>query len=230
MGKRIFIGAVALALGCATGGQEQRSETMTAQQQATREFQAAADAQKRAADEQGKAEQAARDVAAAQKSLADAQARQRGQRARAEQAQMDAQRLAREAQQRGAEAQEEAAQRQQLQAQQARELEQRRQNWSQPRDVKGSVVAADGNQISLRTSDAQTLRLDVTADTAIRFDGRAASVEQLQPGTDVRASYQLIDGHPRALQIDARSAQQQQPGGQQDLNDQQAPPPPNPNR
>ncbi|HUJ26769.1 MAG TPA: hypothetical protein VLW85_12170, partial [Myxococcales bacterium] len=88
--KKIIVGAIALTLGCATGGQQQRSDTMTAQDQATRELQAAADAQRRASEEQGKAEQAARDVAQAQKQLADAQARLRGQRARAEQAQMDA--------------------------------------------------------------------------------------------------------------------------------------------
>ena len=227
--RKLIIGAIALALGCATGGQEQKSDTFTAQEQATKEFQAAADAQKRAASEQLKAEQSAKEVAQAQKQLAEAQARLRGQRARAEQAQMDAQRLAREAQERGVEAQEEAAQRQKLQAQQARELEQGRQNWSQPRDVQGSLVDTRNNQISLRTDDSQTLRLDVTGNTSVRLDGREASLSQLQPGSDVRASYQMIDGHPKALQIDATSQQQMQ-GGQQDLNNQPPPPSQNPMR
>ena len=221
--RRLIIGAIALALGCATGGQEQRSDTIAAQDQAQKELQQAADAQKRAADEQARAEQAARDVAQAQKTLANAQARLRGQRARAEQAQMDAQRMTQEANQRAADAQEQAMQNQRLQAQRTQQLEQGRQNWIQPRDVSGSVVEANESQVALRTRDSQTLRLDLTDNTAVRVDGQLSSAAQLRPGEDVRASYQMIDGHAKALQIDATSNQQQQNGGQQDLN---TPPPP----
>ncbi|HUJ26183.1 MAG TPA: hypothetical protein VLW85_09205, partial [Myxococcales bacterium] len=142
----------------------------------------------------------------------------------------DAQRMTQEANQRAADAQEEAAQHQRLQAEQARQLEQGRQNWMQPRNVSGSVVEANGSQVALRTSDSQMLRLDITDNTAVRLDGQLSAVSQLQPGEDVRASYQMIDGHAKALQIDATSNRQQQQGGQQDLNNQPPPPPQNPMR
>jgi len=203
--RNIIVGAIALAIGCTSGQQERKSDTLTAQEQATQEFQRAADAQKRAADEQARAEKAQSDVTAAQRALADAQTRLRSQRAKAEQAQRDAQMLAQEAHQRGVEAQQEAVQRQSLQYQRGQALAQNPSSWSQPQQIQGSVIGAQGNQLSLRTADQQTLWLDVTDSTALRLDGRAASLNQIQPGADVRASYQLVDGQAQALQIDATS-------------------------
>ena len=98
--RKIIIGAIALALGCATTGQqEQKSQALSAQDQAHQSLQAAADAQKRAVDEQKKAEAAQKDVEDAQRALADAQAKLRGQRVKAQQAQADARRLSEEAHQ-----------------------------------------------------------------------------------------------------------------------------------
>jgi len=45
----------------------------------------------------------------------------------------------------------------------------------------------------------------VTDSTAVRVDGRSASLSQIQPGSDVRASYQMVNGQAKALQIDASS-------------------------
>jgi len=47
--------------------------------------------------------------------------------------------------------------------------------------------------------------LQVTDSTAVRVNGQLASVSQVQPGSEVRASYQVVDGHPKALVIDATS-------------------------
>jgi len=47
--------------------------------------------------------------------------------------------------------------------------------------------------------------LQVTDSTAVRVNGQLASVSQIQPGSEVRASYQVVDGQPKALVIDATS-------------------------
>jgi hypothetical protein len=58
--------------------------------------------------------------------------------------------------------------------------------------------------------------LQITDATAVTLKGQTASAAQLQPGTDVRASYQIVDGQPKALKIDATaksstSSQEPQP-------------------
>ncbi|HWT86404.1 MAG TPA: hypothetical protein VN177_11565 [Myxococcales bacterium] len=45
----------------------------------------------------------------------------------------------------------------------------------------------------------------MTDSTAVRVNGQLASVSQIQPGSEVRASYQVVDGQPKALVIDATS-------------------------
>lgn len=226
MRKMIVLPAIALAFGCATGGQEQRkSEAMTAQEQAHRQLQQAADAQKKAADEQAQAEKDQQEVVKSQKALADAQARLRGQRMKAQQAQEEANRLSATAQQEASMQQQQALQYQQLQAQQATQQNQARsQQWTQQQDVQGRVLSASGDQLQVRTSDQQLMKLDVTGSTAINVDGRSGNASQIQPGSDVRASYQLIDGKARALTIDVTSKGQQDQKMPADQGTQQPPP------
>jgi colicin import membrane protein len=236
MKKLIWIAAAALAAGCAMNGQEaKKSEAMTAQEQAHQSLQQAADAQKRAADEQAKAEQAQRDVEQAQRQLAEARARLRGQRVRAEQAQADAQRMSEQAAQEAQTQQSQAAQFQQQQNQQSAQLnDSRSQEWTQEQDVQGRVVQASGGQLQLRTDDQKLLRLDLTDSTAVSLDGRSGSASQIQPGSDVRASYQLIDGKARALKIDVTSnggnlpSQDAQPAQDNSQRNDSIPPPPPP--
>jgi hypothetical protein len=167
-----WLTAIALAIGCASTGQQQAQKSSAPPDQAT------VDAQSRATIEQQKAGQAHDDVIAAQRALANAEARSRAQQARADKAQADVQRL-----EQGA-------------------------AWTVPLDVQGSVIGASGNMLSLRTSDAQRIDLNVSDSTAVTLDGRSASVAQLQPGEDVRASYQMVDGRAQALRIHARSQNQ----------------------
>lgn len=214
--RNLIIGAIALALGCATAGQESKSQTVSAQEQAHQSLQAAADAQKRAADEQKKVEQDQEAVKEAQKDLANAQANLRGQRVKAQQAQQEARRLSEQAQRDAQEQQQQALDLQQQQAQQTRRLnDQRSQSWTREQNVEGRVVQANAQQLQVRTQDQGLMNLQITDSTAINLNGRSGSVDQIQPGSDVRASYQMIDGKAKALQIDVTSTQpdqnQQQP-------------------
>ena len=216
--RKLMIVAVALAVGCAMGGQEtKKSEAMNAQDQAHQALVSAADAQKRASDEQAKAEKAQTDVEQAQRSLADAQAKLRGQRMKAQQAQADAQRLSQQAQQDVQEHQQAALSAQQTQAQQSRQLNQGHlDSWTQQKVLEGRVVQASGNELQVKTADQGTMKLDVSDSTAVNLDGRGATLSQIQPGSDVRASYQLIDGKAKALHIDVTSGSSQQAAPAQD--------------
>jgi len=205
----MWIVAVALAFGCASmggGGQEKKSETRTAQDQAHQSLQQAADAQKKAADEQAKVEKFQQDVTQKQKDLADAQARLRGQIAKAQQAQQDAQNATQQAQQEAQQQQSQAIQTQKTETQQMRsQNQQRSQSWTQEQNARGTVVQAGSDQLQIRTQDRDLLKLQVTDATAVTVNGQSGSVSQIQPGSDVRASYQMVDGQAKALTIEATS-------------------------
>jgi len=198
----------ALALACATGSKNEKpsSEAVKTQSQAQAALQRAADGQKRALEEQQKAEQVQQEVVQKQKDLADAQARLNAQREKAQQAQREAQRLGAEAQQEAQRQQTQAMQLQQQQAQTNQQLtEQNQQSFMQTRNVSGQAVSANKDEILLRSSDQGDVRLKLNDSTSITVDGKMGTGEQIQPGEDVRATYQLIDGQPVAVKIDATS-------------------------
>ena len=214
MRRTMWVAAVALSFGCAMfgGGSDnaKKSETRTAQDQAQQSLQAAADAQKKAADEQAKAEQAQRNVTQKQKELADAQAQLRGQIAKAEQAQRDAQQATKTAQTEASKQQQQAMQTQRTESQQMQSsAQQKQQTWTQEQSARGTVVQAGSDQLQIRTQDKDLLQLQITDSTAVTFNGQTTSVSQLQPGSEVRASYQMVDGKAKALRIDATSKSSQ---------------------
>jgi len=199
----------ALALGCASGSsnQQKMSEAAKTQTQAQQALQRAADAQKRALEEQQKAEQLQQEVMQKQKELADAQARLTAQRAKAEQAQRDAQRLTAEAHQEALREQQQAMQLQRREAQQHQQLtQQNQQQWMQTKTVQGKAVTAGKDELLVRAPDQGDLRLKTNDSTTVTVDGKSASLDEIKPGEDVRASYQVVDGQPIALVIEARSS------------------------
>ena len=214
MRNTMWVAAVALSFGCAMfgGGSDnaKKSETRTQQDQAHQSLQAAADAQKKASDEQAKAEQAQRNVTQKQKELADAQAQLRGQIAKAEQAQRDAQQATKTAQTEASRQQQQAMQTQRTESQQMQSsAQQKQQTWTQEQSARGTVVQAGSDQLQIRTQDKDLLQLQITDSTAVTFNGQTTSVSQLQPGSEVRASYQMVDGKAKALRIDATSKSSQ---------------------
>jgi uncharacterized membrane protein YqiK len=198
----------ALALGCATGSSnnQKMSESTKTQTQAQQALQKAADAQKQALAEQQKAEQLQQEVTQKQKDLADAHARLSAQRAKAQQAQSDAQRLNAEAQREAQTQQQQAMQLQRQEAQQNQQLtQQNQQTFMQTRIVRGQAVSATKDQLLLRSSDQGDVRLKVNDSTAVTVDGQMGTTDQIQPGEDVRASYQVIDGQATAVKIEVKS-------------------------
>lgn len=218
MRKLIVLPAIALAVGCSMGSQEtKKSQTVTAQDQAQQQLQAAADAQKKAADEQKQVEADQRNVQQKQKELADAQAVLRGQRVKAQQAQRDAQQLTEQAQQEATTEQREALRYQKQQAQKTTEENAAHvKDWTSEKNVEGRVVQASSDSVSVRTQDQKLMKLDLSDSTAVNLDGHAAKAAEIKPGSDVRASYQLIDGKARALQLDVTSSRST--NGSSDLN------------
>ncbi|MFL5457948.1 MAG: hypothetical protein ACJ78X_16225, partial [Myxococcales bacterium] len=188
-----LIPALALAACSHMGGSksESTSQTSKAQTQASSAFQKAADAQKQANEEQSKAEQAQQEVTAAQKALAEAQAKAQGQQAKAEQAQQQAQQLAQQAQQEGQSSQQQALQYQKSEANTHQTLHQENQkSWSQARNISGKVFQASSDSLKVRAGD-RDMNLQLSDSTAITVDGKSSSAQQIQPGSDVRASYQM---------------------------------------
>ena len=166
----------AFALACATSSSsEKMSDTTKAQSSAQSAFQKAADAQKKAVDEQQKLEQAQR----------------------------DAQQLAADANQQAQQDQQQALQLQKQQVQQHKQMTSENQkSWMQTKNVEGRAVSAANNELMVRSSDQGDLRLKVNDSTSVNVDGKMGSLDQIKPGSDVRASYQLVDGQPTALTIE----------------------------
>ena len=211
--RRMFLSIPAIVLACATSSPNpQKSATRQAQEDAQQQYQKAATAQKQAGEEQQKAEQAERDVTKAQKALADAQARLAGQRAKAAQAQRDAVQLGAESQQRGAQMQQQATQLQGQEARQRADTERgNQQAWMQTRNVSGAVSAVSPTSLTVRSDDRGDVRLEVSDSTSVNLDGRAASMTEIRPGSDVRASYGLVDGRTIAMRLDVTSRTDSRP-------------------
>jgi Skp family chaperone for outer membrane proteins len=205
--RRMFLTIPAIALACATSSpSQQMSGTRHAQDDAQQQYQNAAGAQKHASEEQQKAEQAARDVTAAQKALADAQAKLEGQQAKAAQAQRDAGKLGHDAQELGALMQVQATQLQGQEAQEGKRTEQGNQRaWTETRNVSGTVAAVSASGLTVRSDGSADVKLQVTGSTAVNLDGRAASLRDIKAGSEVRASYGVIDGKTTAVQLDVTS-------------------------
>ena len=205
--RRMLFSIPAIALACATSSpNSQVSGTRRAQDDAQKQYQGAANAQKHAAEEQQKAEQAEREVTKAQKALADAQARLEGQRAKAAQSQQEAGVSGRNAELRGAQAQEQATQKQGEEAKQGKLTEQGNQRaWMQTQNVSGAVSSVNANDVTIRSDGGADVKLLVSNSTAINLDGKTAALNDIHPGNDVRASYGVVDGVSTATQLDVTS-------------------------
>ncbi|MGZ6144176.1 MAG: hypothetical protein ACXWLM_12615 [Myxococcales bacterium] len=196
--------AAALAA-CATSGEAKQGELVTAQQKAQVTSQTAADAQKVAASEQLKAEQDKRDLTVAQQNQTAAETALREQRSKAEAAQVEARTTAEAAHQQGIRAQTESTLNQQTLAQQERAATEQ-QAAKMEQTVQGRVVSLQGNDLLIWTPQSQNMNLDLSS-SMVRVDGQQSSAAQIKPGSDVRASYKMVDGKAKVLQIDVTSQQ-----------------------
>lgn len=208
MATRWFFAASAIALasaGCSSmHGSETKSDTASAQGSARGQFQRAADAQKQATEEQVKAEEADKEVAAAQKTLAEAETKATGQHERATHAQATARQLGQQASQQGMSEQKQAATSMQREKAATGEKSEQRETWRAQKAVSGRVVETSDSNLRVRSAGKSDLNVALNDSSAVRLNGRAAKSEQIQPGDEVRVSYQLIDGKATAVRVDIR--------------------------
>lgn len=70
-------------------------------------------------------------------------------------------------------------------------------------DIEGKISKASGKQLTLQREGAPAATLHVDKTTKIELDGQQASMTQLKPGQDVKASFNLKGDKPTAVEIKA---------------------------
>ncbi len=115
--------------------------------------------------------------------------------------------MGRDSQQRGEQMQQEATQLQDQEARQGKQTQQgNQQAWMQTRNIRGAVAAVSPTFLTVRSGDQGDVRLQVNDSTAVNLDGRTASIKEILAGSDVLASYGLVDGQATAVRLDVTSS------------------------
>lgn len=74
--------------------------------------------------------------------------------------------------------------------------------------VSGTIAQVSTDEVRVDSANQPGLRLKVNPSTKITLNGKDASANQLQEGSQVRASYSVVGDQPTALTIEAKSAAQ----------------------
>jgi hypothetical protein len=76
--------------------------------------------------------------------------------------------------------------------------------------ISGRVTGAEGSQLRIQPEgrSEETLLVD-PAQTAIAIDGREGTLNELTPGTEVRAAYEESQGTKKAVTVQARTGERQ---------------------
>ncbi len=85
-------------------------------------------------------------------------------------------------------------------------------------EIKGKIAGFDQQTgaIVVQRENLPPAMLLLTQKTEVKMDGKQSSAQQLQPGSEVRASFNLAQGMPVAISIDAKKPKgmkEQQKGG-----------------
>lgn len=252
-GSRLWVGVGAVSAALVWGGCQQKeqqegaggsgpaAQVEQAQQETQQAFEQARQKQQEASSKQQEAQTAQQQVQKEQQELqqAEQQAQAKGQQA--QQAQQDAQQTAQQSQQRAQQAQQQASQAMQQQqqqqeqqrAEQARQMEQQSQQPQQAtggsgmqQQVSGELSSAQSNAVVIQSASEGSISLKVDPSTQVFIDGQQGSIQELQQGSDVRASYTVDqqNNQKKAIRIEVTSAQ----GGQQPQQGSQIQPQPTP--
>jgi Cu/Ag efflux protein CusF len=71
-------------------------------------------------------------------------------------------------------------------------------------DIDGKVAKVENDKLTIRRDDMPAATLDVNANTKVELDGDRASLSQLTPGQDVKASFNLEGDKPLAVEVKAK--------------------------
>lgn len=121
--------------------------------------------------------------------------------------------------------QQQPGQQQEIDRQAQQQIFQSQERW----DLQGTVTQVDEQQmkLTLRRENLPDAELRLTEQTQIQVDGQRGQLQDIQPGTEVRAQFQLAEDQPVAVEVEAhgqgtqRQPGQQQPGQQQPGHQQQ---------
>jgi vacuolar-type H+-ATPase subunit H len=72
-------------------------------------------------------------------------------------------------------------------------------NW----DIEGTVQSATKNSITVRREDLPAAKLNIDKNTKIELEGERVMATQLKPGQEVKASFNLRNDKPIAVEIKA---------------------------
>jgi hypothetical protein len=73
-------------------------------------------------------------------------------------------------------------------------------------EITGTVARADETRLVIHTPDRPDVTLRVSDRTIVKVDGQPASIDRVEEGTSVRASFQTgTGGRPTAIAVEAQS-------------------------
>lgn len=72
-------------------------------------------------------------------------------------------------------------------------------------DAKGTVKSVDSDDLVIQREGQPDIELDVRRETTIQRDGQQAQLDQLQPGDEVRAKFQVYGDDVVALELEAKA-------------------------
>lgn len=77
-------------------------------------------------------------------------------------------------------------------------------------DIEGRIQAASKSSITVRRDELPAAKLNVDRNTKIELDGEHVSAAQLKPGQEVKASFNLQNDKPMAVEIKAQKTDAQE--------------------
>lgn len=77
--------------------------------------------------------------------------------------------------------------------------------------VEGTITSVDptSGTMTLQRENLPPAELKIASDTKIEMDGKTASIQDLQPGSEVRAEFNLTENQPIAVSVDAKESKSQ---------------------
>lgn len=203
-----------------------------AQQRSTEALEKAKQAQEQAATEQQDVQSAREQAQSARQEVQKAEQELQAERQQAQQAQQQAQQETQSAQQEAqqaqqqaitaqqqAEQQQEQQRQQELQAQQQQQAQQEQQAQQQAQQqppaiggagaaqgqqsLSGTIVSVQQDSVQVNVPEQGPVRLEVDSAVPVMVDGQQATLTELEPGQEVRASFSMEGENRKASRIDA---------------------------
>ncbi len=81
--------------------------------------------------------------------------------------------------------------------------------------LEGTIASVDtsSGEMTLQRKDMPPAELKIAPDTKIQVNGKTASIQDLQPGSEVRAEFNLAERQPIAVSVDAKESKGQKKSG-----------------